>query len=61
MYIYIYIYSVYTYIHSVHTYIHRMNFLPRFLKKTLAVQKKLTFSMLDCWRIGRKGVNNKTL
>ena len=25
-----------------------MNFLLRFIKKTLAVQKKLTFSMLDC-------------
>ena len=35
-----------------------MNFLWRFLKKTLAVQKKLTFSMLDCWSIGQKGVNN---
>ena len=38
-----------------------MNFLSRFLKKTLSVQKKLTFSMLDCWSIGQKGVNNKTL
>ena len=36
-----------------------MNFLWRFLKKTLAVQNELTFSMLDCWSIGRKGVNKK--
>ena len=39
----------------------KMNFLSRFLKKNLAVQKKFTLSMLDCWSIGRKDVNNKTL
>ena len=38
-----------------------MNFLLIFLQKTLAVQKKLTFSMLDCWSIGQKSANNKTL
>ena len=39
----------------------KMNFLSRFLKKTLAVQKKLTISMLDFRSIGRKGINTKTL